>query len=500
MARRLSVLAALILISFLIVAAQAINIQFVRSSALDASPLNPKVAQASIGAPRGEIVAADGTILARSRLVAGAQSIYQRIYPLGTLTAGLVGFDSPSYGTWSLEAEYNSYLVPHAQPPQSLAQLLAPTSATDNVTLTLQPSLERVAQRALAGRDGAAVVLDPRNGDILAMYSNPTYNPVPFTSFNFKTEEAAWKLDTANNAHGFPPLGLVSTQQTFPPGSTFKIVTTSAVVVHKPQLLNKYYPNETTITLPNTTKTLSNYAFTNCGGTIAEMLPPSCDTGYALVGLDIGGTDLAATANSFGYNEVPPIDLPGVVMSYFPSGSSFTYNQPQLAYSAIGQENVRTSALMNALVAGAVGHGGIMMTPHLLNYVTGSDGSIVKRFKPTVWKVPLKPSQAAQIVPLMVKVVTNGTASGVGFPPVDNVAAKTGTSQVGNGVQNTDDWMIAFAPASDPTIAVAVVMPFQITAATGATVAGPIMKCLVEGALALQSGKKPSGTSTTCAR
>ena len=181
MGRRLNVFATIILLFFAVVAAQAVNIQFFRAGALNASPQNPRVSQASVTAQRGEIVAADGTILARSVPVGANHNVYRRVYPLGSLTAGLVGFFSPSYGTWALEAEYNSYLVAHAQPPQTLVQLLAPTTATDNVTLTLQPSLQRVAQRQLQGRDGAAVVLDPRTGAILAMYSNPTYNPVPFT-------------------------------------------------------------------------------------------------------------------------------------------------------------------------------------------------------------------------------------------------------------------------------------------------------------------------------
>jgi len=495
--RRLSLLASFILILFVVVAAQSMNIQFFRAKALDSSPINPRVFASSSTAPRGQIVAADGTILAQSVPVTGSQNIYKRVYPLGALTAGVVGFSSPSYGTWALEAEYNSYLSAHSQPAQSFAQVLAPTSAADNVTLTLQPSLQRVAQKAMAGIDGAAVVLDPRNGGVMAMYSNPTYNPTPFTSFNYLVAKAAWVKDTKNNGHGFPPLGLVATQQTFPPGSTFKIVTTSAVVVSMPQLMTKVYPQLHFTKLPNTNKTLSNYASELCGGTIPEMLPPSCDTGYALVGLDLGGTNLANAADSYGYNEVPPIDLPGVAASFFPSASSFTYNQPQLAYSAIGQENVKTSTLMNALTAAAVANGGVMMTPHLMNYITGPDGTIVKRYVPSVWKTPLTPSQAAQIVPLMVKVATSGTAAGV-FPANLDVGAKTGTSQVGNGVQNTDDWMIAFAPASHPTVAVAVVMPFQVTSATGASVAGPIMRCLVEGALALQAGLPASGTSTTC--
>jgi peptidoglycan glycosyltransferase len=209
---------------------------------------------------------------------------------------------------------------------------------------------------------------------------------------------------------------------------------------------------------------------------------------------------MSKTANDFGYNQVPPIDLPGAVASNFPPASYFTNHLPQLAYSAIGQENVRTSALMNALVAGAVGNGGVMMTPHLMDYVTGPNGTIVRRYKPTVWKTPLTSAQAGQIVPLMENVVKFGTAAGVGFPAADNVAAKTGTAQTGNGAQNTDDWLIAFAPANHPTIAVAVVLPFQVISATGASVAGPVIRCVVEGALAVQAGQPASGTATTCAK
>jgi peptidoglycan glycosyltransferase len=495
--RRLSILAAVILLLFVVVAAQSVNLQFFRAKALDASTLNPRVSQASNNAPRGEIVAADGSILAESVPTGKGRDVYRRVYPFGALTAGLVGFSSPIYGPWALEAEYNQYLSSHAQPPQSLAQVLAPTSAADKVTLTLEPALQRVAQRAMAGRDGAAIVLDPKNGNILAMYSNPTYNPVPLTSSSYTVAKAAWTKDNTKDAEGFPPLGLVATQQTFPPGSTFKVITTSAVVALKPQLLLKTYPSLVTTKLPDTTKTLSNFGFGQCGGTIENMLPPSCDTGFALVGLDVGGTDMSLTANSFGYNEVPPIDLPGTAASNFPPASYFTNHLPQLAYSAIGQENVRTSALMNALVAGAIGNGGQMMTPHLMDYVTGPDGTIVKRYKPTVWKTPLTAAQAGQIVPWMVNVALFGTAAGY-FPLADDVAAKTGTAQVGNSAKNTDDWMIAFAPASDPTIAVAVVLPFQGIERTGALVAGPVMTCLVEGALAIQSGHPFSMTGSTC--
>ena len=497
MSRRLTILASFILLLFAVVAAQSANIQFFRASALDSSSINPRVSSSSTVYPRGEIVAADGTVLAQSVAQSGGYYPYKRVYPLGSLTSGVVGFSSPSYGVWALEAQYNSYLTAHPQPPQSFAQVLAPTSAADSITLTLQPSLQRVAQKAMGGVDGAVVVFDPRSGGVLAMYSNPTYDPVPLTSSSFPVAAAAWKKDTTNNAHGFPPLGLVATQQTFPPGSTFKIVTTSAVVVGRPDLFLKSYPVLRTTKLPNTNLTLSNYAFEPCGGNIPEMLPPSCDTGYALLGLDVGGSLMSSTANSYGINQVPPLDLPGVVASYFPPASAFQYDLPGLAYSSIGQKNVRLSALQNAMIAAAVANGGREMTPHLLDYVTAPDGSTVKRYQPSVWQTPLTPAQAAQIVPLMQNVVRRGTAYGI-FPANLDVAAKTGTSQTGNSAKNTDDWMIAFAPATHPTIAVAVVIPFQPVSQTGASVAGPIIKCVVEGALAIQAGLPAHGTATTC--
>ncbi|HUX04274.1 MAG TPA: penicillin-binding transpeptidase domain-containing protein [Acidimicrobiales bacterium] len=498
MSRRLGILATAILLLFAVVAAQAINVQFFRAPSLNASPQNPRVNQATTQYPRGEIIAADGTILAQSRPSKGYYQ-WRRIYPLGSLTSGVIGFASPSYGTWGLENEYDSELTAHPQPPQSFEQLLAPTSAANSVTLTLEPALQSIARNALLGRDGAAVVLDPRTGAVLAMYSNPTYNPVPLTSPTYTVAQAAWKRDTTNNAHGFPPLGLVATQQTFPPGSTFKIVTTAGVVAYKPSLLQKSYPVVATIKLPQSNKTLSNFGFVPCGGKVSVMLPVSCDPGYALLGLDLGGALLAKAANAFGYNSTPPLDFPNVVPSYFPPASSFLTNLPGVAYSAIGQQNVRATALQQALLAATIANGGTTMSPHFLAYVSSPEGTVVKRYVPTAWQHPLTPAQAGQIVPLMVDVAKYGTAAGW-FPAADEVGAKTGTAQTGNSAKNTDDWMIAFAPASHPTVAIAVVVPFQSVSGTGSAVAGPIMKCLIEGTLALQAGQPATGTATTCPR
>lgn len=497
MSRRLSILASVILLLFVAVAVQAANIQFFRAGSLDKSTLNPRTNSTSTQYPRGEIVAVDGTILAQSVPSGDSTYPYTRIYPAGSLTAGIVGYSSPYAEPWGLESEYNTYLTAHAQPAENFAQLIAPTSAADNVNLTIQVAEQKVAANALAGRDGAAVVLNPRTGAIYAMYSNPTYDPKPMTSLDSTIVAAEYKKITTRDPYGFEPLGLVATQQTFPPGSTFKVITTAAAVVGNPALLTKSYPDKAFTKLPHSNKLLFNSGGGKCGGTVAVMLPESCDPGYALLGLDLGADLMSATADSFGYDQLPPLDLPNVVQSFFPTASSFSDNLPGLAYSSIGQENVRATALQNALVAAAVANGGVMISPHLMASITSPDGSIVKRYGSTVWQTPLSAAQAAEIVPLMVNVVRYGTASGI-FPANLDVAAKTGTAQTGNSKKNTDDWMIAFAPASAPTVAIAVVVPFQAQSAFGATVAGPIVKCLVEGELALQSGLPASGTATTC--
>jgi peptidoglycan glycosyltransferase len=502
--RRLRILATILLLLFAVIVAQSANIQFFRAPSLNASSNNPRNVNPSGNFPRGEILAANGTVLAFSAKQNNPYFPYRRVYPEGSLMSGVVGVSSPYYGVSGIEEEYNGFLAAHPQPPQSFEQLLAPTSAADSVTLTLVPALQQVARAAMKGIDGAAVAIDPKTGNVLVMYSNPNYNPVPLTSPIYNVDTAARHLYNKPDSNGFPPLGLVATQQTFPPGSTFKVITTAAAVVSKPADLTKSFipnlPGGACTTLPNSNLPLCNSGGYPCGGNVTQMLPPSCDPGYALLGIDLGADYMFKAATSFGYDSTPPLDLPGTVSSYFPTAASFANNIPGLAYSSIGQENVRSSALQDALVAAAVGNGGVLMTPHLMSFITAPDGKILQRYKDSVWKTPLTAAQAAFIVPLMEKVVTGGTASGVGFPAQYNVAAKTGTAQTGNVKKNTDDWLIAFAPATNPTIAIAVVVPYQPTANFGATVAGPIVKCLVEGFFAMQAGKPASGTATTCAR
>ena len=500
MEKRIRILGLVMMLLFGAVLIQAANIQFFRSHALATSPNNPRNVVARLSLSRGEILAADGSVMAQSNPTPNGVYKYQRVYPYGSLMGQITGFDSPIYGTWGIEAYYNSDLMSHQQPATSISQLLAPTTSTDSVTLTIQPALQLLAQQQLAGRNGAIVALNPTNGEIQAMYSNPTYDPTPLVSASSATEKFAWNAYQVKDAEGFAPLTSLAYQRTFPPGSTFKVVTSSAAFEARPDLAAKNYPAASSVPIPQTNLPLQNYGGGTCGGNVSTMLPPSCDTGFALLGLDLGATTLWQQATLFGWDSKPPLDIPGVAASNFPTPAQLQHNLPFLAYGAIGQGDVSATALQNAMLAAAIANNGTVMAPDLLKEIRDQQGNLIQKYAGKIWKVATSPDTASKVSLLMQKVVSEGTASGI-FNPNLKVAAKTGTAQTSatNVNLKTDDWMIAFAPADHPVIAIAVVFPNQALSATGAEIAGPVMNCMIEGALAAAAGLPVSNTSSTCA-
>lgn len=491
MGRRIRWLGLIFIIVFALVLAQLVNVQLVKAPGLGSAAANPRNASAHLDNLRGPILLENGTVLAQSVRATKSPFKYQRIYSQGSLYSGVVGYSSLFYGTSGLEYEYNSYLTQHKQPAQNLQQLLSPPQpTTDSLVLTLDPTMQKAAQQALnsivgPNKDGAIVAIDPTTGDIEAMYSSPTFDPNPLASANVSAEQLAMLSYNVPDHEGFRPIEPMATQLRFPPGSTSKVVTTAAVYDRDPSLSTYSASYESCTNLPQG-RQLCNDDDERCGGPISQMLPQSCDTGYAMLGLALGGTKLSQEAQSFGYNQVPPLDLPHVIPSAFPRASQFgtgpnDLGAPGVAYSSIGQQNVAATALQNALIAAGIADGGVIMTPHLVHEIDGPNGQIVKSFTPVPWLRPASQSTAAAITPLMQAVASSGTAAGtlnLGLDP----AVKTGTAQTGNGTNDTDDWMIGFAPANDPKIAVAVVVPSQAVSATGAAVAGPIMNAMLTAA------------------
>jgi peptidoglycan glycosyltransferase len=241
--------------------------------------------------------------------------------------------------------------------------------------------------------------------------------------------------------------------------------------------------------LPETNSVLHNFDSERCGGPLATILAVSCDTAYALIGIQLGARNLSLEAAAFGFNKTPPLDLPSgeVDQATFPTYSELEGNSPFVAYSAIGQFDVTETALQDALVAAGIANNGVIMAPHLLSRVVDGDGTPVYTFRPHKWRTATSPTTASQVRTLMLGVVTNGTAATVGFPANLDVAAKTGTAETGaTGCSAT--WLVATAPAGPydvPTIAVSAVLPQSAggCSETGAEVAGPVVRQVLDAAL-----------------
>ncbi len=203
----------------------------------------------------------------------------------------------------------------------------------------------------------------------------------------------------------------------------------------------------------------------------------------------IGANDMINGAQAFGFNDAPPIDLPGPVKSVFPT--DFTNNLPKLAQSSIGQNDVQATPLQMALVAAGVANGGKIMKPHVMTEIRDTNQNVVTRYDPSVWKAPISPQNAETMKQAMIGVVENGTAAAVRIPGYE-VGAKTGTAQLGTEPARSHLWMIAFGgPPGDPQVAVAAVVldqPGNLADATGGERAGPIVRKVLDAALKVKNG------------
>jgi peptidoglycan glycosyltransferase len=250
------------------------------------------------------------------------------------------------------------------------------------------------------------------------------------------------------------------------------------------------YPTVSQIDLPDTgnpPQILHNYDFATCGGNLEQLVVRSCDSDFATIGQQLGADALVTQAEQYGFNQRVPLDVPQstVAASNFGTVASFATDLPGLMKSAIGQDNVAASALQMAMVAGTVADGGVEMTPHVMGNIRDSQGDLVKTYSPTQWMRPISAQTAATLTTYMQGVVSDplGTAAQLGLPASWHVAAKTGTAEVGVNLQNTTDWFIAFAPNGNSKVAVAVVVPNQAGKETGAGIAGPIVKQILQNVL-----------------
>jgi peptidoglycan glycosyltransferase len=467
---------------FVALFAQLNYVQVVRAGKLNKDPRNTRNATRDFARPRGFVQASDGAVVAKS---VPSNDVFkrQRQYPEGDLFAHITGYFSFTFGQEGVERTYNDELAGRDLPLTRIQDIPKALSGGDkavgNLTLTISKRLQQVARDALGPRRGSVVALDPQTGAILAMWSFPSYDPNPLAAHSQEAVQAAYKQMLATDGQ---PLLPRSYRRRYAPGSTFKVVTASAALDRKPELATKNYPVLKDLDLPGTTRNLPNFGGGRCGGMLPQLLKVSCNTGFAQMGLDLGAADLTGEANAFGFNERPPLDLPAVAASFFPEADSFRRNQPALAQSAIGQQDVAATPLQMALVAAGIGHGGVAMKPHVMREVRDANGKVVRKYDNGEWRRFTSAETAAAVRDMMIGVVNGGTATRAAIPGVQ-VAAKTGTAQTTG--EDAHAWLIGFAPADNPTVAVAVIVESQpgVSEATGGRVAAPIARTVMQAAL-----------------
>ena len=460
--------------------------------------------------PRGKIQTADGAVVAFTEEIDGERFEYQRNYPTNDLFAHITGYFTLELGSTGVERSYGDDLSGQSSvfELRALTNLLDSQATTGDVVLSLRNDVQQAAKDALGERRGSVVALDPRTGAILALWSYPSYDPNLLTK---PTGGSAVQVKTLLDDAPNKPLLARSYRELFAPGSTFKVVTAAAGIrTGDVTLTEPSYPRLTDWTPPGTTRPLSNFDGSLCGGPLVEILRVSCNTAFAEMGSrTIGPEELVATASDFGFGEQPPIDIPGAVASEIPTdygralgpfpdgdGGTVYENTAGLAQVAIGQGNARATPLQMAMVAGAIGNEGVVMEPHVVSEVRDAAGDVVREVKPTVWKRPLDAEQAAAMRVAMDGVVTDGTAKAMAIDGVE-VGAKTGTAQTIAGQDRSHAWMIGYAAnGGEPAdVAVAVIVEAQegVSEQTGGRVAAPVAQRVLRTAL---NAPAPSGGPT----
>ncbi|MDX6726021.1 MAG: penicillin-binding protein [Baekduia sp.] len=425
-----------------------------RAKDLNASTLNHRTIIRAQKIPRGTIRAADGSVIARS--TRDNEGVYHRTYPQGPRFGHPVGYSYASIGQTELERFRNPELTGEKSAiTTTFDQLLGRKRQGDDVRTTLQPKAQQLAldEIARAGKEGAAVALDPRTGAVKVMASTPTYDPNTIADKGVLT-----KASTDENRK---PLVNRAVQFGDAPGSTFKVVTSTAAID------TGQFAESSAVDGKNDVKVsgvpLAN-DFNQSFGTIdlKSALAKSVNTVFAQVGVRLGKGVMKDYMERFGFDKKPALDYPKDTMSASvvaptPPGRAVapTSRFVDVGRMAIGQGGLQATPLQMAQVAAAVANGGKLMKPHLTDKVVDPDGRTVKTIQPSLQSTVMKPSTAAAVTDMMVAVVNTGTGTKAQIPGTQ-VAGKTGTAETELGAKINNVWFIGFAPANNPRVAVAV--------------------------------------------
>ena len=441
------------------------------------------VAVGDVGRPGGQSVK-----IAESLPVKGT-NLYQRFYPSGPMYSPVTGYDS-IFGKTGIEGAEEKYLAGTASSltvHNLIGLLTGKPKQGATVYLTISARAQQAAYQALqndGGHDAGVVAINPSTGAILAMASVPTFDPNKYTTLDGAKLD---KIDLQYRQDPAQPLQNRAINMALPPGSSFKVVTSSAgFTTGKVANLNTTVNAPQPLTLPNGHQ-LNNDGGQNCGDghpQVIEAFWLSCNTAFGQIGMNLGGGTLRNFATRFGWNT--PLSIP---MPVSPSVVPLVTDKSLTAYTAIGQLSDVATPLQEAMDAAAIANSGKLMKPYLVQSVQAPDLSTTFNATPSMLSQAVSPQVAGEVGQMMVAVTQNpaGTAYQTAGPPTLGskvvIAGKTGTAE--NGVSNVglnDAVFTCYAPATNPQIAVGVIVK---GGGFGADAAAPIAVKIIEAYLGI---------------
>ena len=462
--------------------------QVFTADGLRADPRNQRVLLDEYSRQRGQI-SAGGQLLAYSVSTDG-RFRFLRVYPNGPVYAPVTGFYSLQYSSTGLERAEDSIL--NGSDERLFGRRLADfftgrDPRGGNVATTINPLVQQAAWDAMAqgcgGRTckGAVVALEPSTGKVLAMVSSPSYDPNVLATHDGEEQARAWK-QLRDDPNG--PLINRAISETFPPGSTFKVITTAAALQSGGNI-DMALTAASSIPLPDSSATLQNFGNAPCGGgptvTLREAFARSCNTAFVELGIKTGDDQLRDTARAFSLDApLPPIPLEVAESTVGP-----VVDLAALGITSIGQKDVALTPLQNALIAATIANGGVTMRPYLVDSLKGPDLANLSVTEPQQLRRAVSKEVADTLTELMIG--AEGMTQQKGQITGVQIASKTGTAEHGTDPRNTPPhaWYIAFAPAKSPKVAVAVLVEDggDRLNATGGALAAPVGRAVIKAAL-----------------
>ncbi len=485
------------MVGFLGIGGGLVYWQILRGRELVALPQNPRILANALRHPRGRILDREGRELVTNTV--GPDGIVRRVYRHPALVH-VTGFTNPRLGPTGIERSADAQLIGRtvgSDVERIVDGVLHRSRRGDDVVLTIDLEVQTEAEATLGAGAGAAVLLDPRSGEVLALASRPWFDPNRLTYDSAKgtfSEEAA-RVDeewTALRTSPEAPLVNRAVQSQYPPGSTYKTMTVAAALE-----LGIATPDDRfsfTLKPPDEDHTVAWHEnpFVVCQNhphlsefSLAEGYAWSCNVVFSDLALEIGPDRFTAFSRRFGVDAAFPFDLP-IAASMLTTESGYFAGEEGvygLAATGMGQGQLAITPMQMALVTSAVAFGGVMRRPRLLKEIRDVEGPLVKRYDPENWRVPISAQTAEVVKGMMVQGVENGWAAKAAISGVA-VGGKTGTAELG-GETVPHSWFIGLAPAEAPRFVVAVV---RENSGFGSEQAAPIGRRILEAGLAAHRG------------